>query len=78
MKRVGFIFEQICDIENISRAIDNAARGKKSRRIVNNILEHKQQAAEAVREMLITKTYRPKPYREFVIKDGASQKERTI
>lgn len=78
MKRVGYIFEQICDIENISRAIDNAARGKKSRRIVGNILEHKQQAAEAVREMLITKTYRPKPYREFVIKDGASQKERTI
>lgn len=78
MKRVGFIFEQICDIENISRAIDNAARGKKSRRIVGNILEHKRQAAEAVREMLVTKTYRPKPYREFVIKDGASQKERTI
>lgn len=78
MKRKGHIFEQICDIENILKAIDNAARGKRNRRIVGNILEHKQQAAEAVREMLISREYKPKTYREFVIKDGASQKERTI
>lgn len=78
MKRVGYIFEKVCDINNILQAIENASRGKKNRRIVQNVLAHKQEAAEAVRELLVKKEYTPKPYREFKIKDGASQKERII
>lgn len=78
MKREGHLFEKICDLDNIFRAIENAAKGKKHRRVVCNVMEHKQEAAEAIRGMLVTKQYRPKPYRTFVIKDGATQKERTI
>jgi len=78
MKRVGFLFQQIVDIENIRRAIRNAARGKKSRRTVANVLEHEEQAAEQIRELLTSKKYKPKPYRAFDIRDGASGKERTI
>lgn len=78
MKRVGYIYKEICSIENIQRAITNASKGKRNRRCVRNIIEHREQAAEAIRDLLISKTYKPKPYREFVIKDGPSRKERTI
>lgn len=78
MKRVGYIFEEICSIENIQLAITNASKGKHNRRTVRNVLEHREQAAEAIREMLISKSYKPKPYRAFKIKDGANKKERTI
>lgn len=78
MKRIGFLFDKICDIENIMLAIDNAARGKKNRRVVEYTLQHKEQAAHNIREMLLSKQYRPKPYRAFEIMDGPRQKQRTI
>lgn len=78
MKRIGFLFDKICSIENIMLAIDNSARGKKNRRAVEYTLQHKEQAAHNIREMLISKQYRPKPYRTFEIMDGPRQKQRTI
>jgi len=30
MKRIGFLFEKICSLENIEQAIDNAAKKKKT------------------------------------------------
>ena len=78
MKRVGYLYKEICSIKNIQRAITNASKGKKNRRVVRNIIEHRDEAAEAIRALLISKEYKPKPYREFVIKDGPSKKERTI
>ena len=78
MKRVGYLYKEICSIENIQRAITNASKGKKERRTVRNILEHRDEAAETIRALLLTKKFKPKPYREFVIKDGPSRKERTI
>ncbi len=78
MKRVGNIFEKICDIENIYTAIRNAARGKKHRRTVAYVLDNQEKAARLIQEMLVNKTYKPKPYRTFEIKDGPRQKTRTI
>ena len=70
MKRVGNIFEKICDIENIYTAIRNAARGKKHRKTVAYVLNNQEKAASLIQEMLVNKTYKPKPYRTFEIKDG--------
>ncbi len=78
MKRVGNIFEKICDIENIHTAIRNAARGKKHRKTVAYVLDNQEKAARLIQEMLVNKTYKPKPYRTFEIKDGPRQKTRTI
>lgn len=78
MKRVGNIFEKICDIENIYTAIRNAARGKKHRKTVAYVLDNQEKAARLIQEMLVNKTYKPKPYRTFEIKDGPRQKTRTI
>lgn len=78
MKRTGYLFEEICSIENIQQAITNAAKGKKRRRCVNRVLNNRDKAAEAIRNLLISKQFAPKPYNKFDIKDGASGKERTI
>lgn len=78
MKRVGYIFEAICSLENIQTAINNAARGKHSRRTVKNILKNRVEAAEHIRQLLCSKTFSPRAYREIKIKDGARKKDRTI
>lgn len=62
LKRVGNIFEKICDIENIYTAIRNAARGKKHRKTVAYVLDNQEKAARLIQEMLVNKTYKPKPY----------------
>lgn len=78
MKRYGFIYERICDIENIKAAIYNASKRKRKRPSVAKILKNVDYYAEEIRQMLVNKTYTPAPYREFTIKDGATQKERVI
>lgn len=78
LKRYGFIYEKICDPENIRNAILHAAKGKKDRRTVEEILENVDLAVEILEEILIDKTFKPSPYKEIIIKDGASQKERVI
>lgn len=78
MKRVGYIYQDICSIKNIQQAIMNASKGKKNRRVVRNIVEHEEQAANEIRAILLSTSYKPKPYHKFIIKDGPSKKERTI
>ena len=41
MKRYGYIYEKIYDINNISLAISKASRGKRHRRDVVKVLENK-------------------------------------
>lgn len=78
MKRVGFIYDSICDINNIKRAIMKSSLGKRSQRRVKNIIDNIDFYAEKIREMLFTKSFIPSPYVIKRIYDGASQKERTI
>lgn len=78
MKRTGYLFEKICDPENIQTAIMKASLGKRRKRSVQRILDQSEHYAELIHEMLITKSYSPSPYSVMVVKDGPSQKERTI
>ena len=78
MKRVGHLYEAICAPENIERAILKASLGKRDKRFVQRVLDRRAEYADAVRTLLLAKTYTPAPYTIKVIKDGASQKERTI
>lgn len=78
MKRTGNIFEKICVEENILRAIENASRGKHNRRGVQNVIEHKEQAAAEIKALLESGTYKSKPYKPFEIMDGPGRKQRTI
>lgn len=78
MKRVGRIYDNICSLDNILLAINMAAKGKKNRKNVKQILENKEYYAIKIQEMLESQTYLPSPYTERIAKDAASGKERLI
>ncbi len=78
MKRVGNLFDEITSEENIIQAIKHSSAQKQKRRVIQNVREHKEQAAKEIRKMLISKEYKTKPYRVFTVKDGPAKKERVI
>lgn len=78
MKRVGFIYEQVCDVNNIKIAIWNSSKGKRHQKRVKRILDNEHAVAKQISHMLKTKTYVPSPYITKTIYDGASKKERDI
>lgn len=78
MKRAGYIYDQVCDLDNIKEAIMKASLGKRHKTFVKRILARQDRYAEKIRVMLMTKAYVPSPYAIKVIRDGPTQKERTI
>lgn len=76
MKRVGYLYDKVCDYENCKLAIRNASRSKrkKCKKYLDNIDHY----AAALSEMLKNKTYSPAPYGKFILKDGLSKKDRVI
>jgi hypothetical protein len=76
--RTKHVWEKITDIENIKCAIVCASKKKTKRKGVQKVLTHIDHYASEIQQLLITKTYKPSPYTEVVIKDGSSQKTRTI
>lgn len=78
MKRVGYIYERICDLNNIETAILNASRGKRHQPRVSRIVSNKEEAARRIQRMLLDRSYAPSPYTIKVIRDGPSGKVRII
>lgn len=78
MKRVGFIYDKICDVDNIKIAIVNSSKGKRNQNRVKRVLADTDYFANKIRDMLANKTYEPAPYVEKTIQDGATKKTRTI
>lgn len=78
MKRIGYIYEKICDVNNIRKALHSASKGKKYKRNVKRIFKNENYYIEQIRLMLVNKTYKPSPYIESVIHDGMNKKQRTI
>ncbi len=78
MKRVGYIFEKIYDIENIKLAIKEASENKKDHRAVAKVLRNDTFYAEKISKMLKTKTYVPLPAIKKTIIDGPRKKTRVI
>jgi len=78
MKRTGYIYEKICDLENIKMAILKASHGKRNKKYVARILGSLDHYAAEIKKMLVEKSYVPSPYTIKVILDGANKKERTI
>ncbi len=54
MKRVGYIYEKICDIDLIKRAIRKAAQGKTQKHYIAKVLEKIDYYAEQIKVMLET------------------------
>ena len=78
LKRIGYLFDKICDIDNIKTAMKKASEGKRNHKYVKRVLENAEYYAEAVRAMLLNGTYTPSPYSVKKIFDGSSNKERII
>lgn len=78
MKRVGYIYEKIYDINNIKVAIWKSSEGKRNHRHVKEIIYDIDHYANEIREMLINKTFKPEIPKNREIFDGANKKERTI
>lgn len=74
MKRVGNLYEQVIDIENIKLAIHNASKTKKKHRVVKKINKNADEYAMALHNNFrISGDYRKK-----IHIDNSSQKERLL
>lgn len=78
MKRVGYLYDKICDLENIRLAIRKASLGKRHKLFVRQVVSNPDRYAREVQAMLVEKRYSPSPYTIKVVRDGPSQKERVI
>lgn len=78
MKREGFIYEKICDIDNIKEAIKEVSKRKTKRKNVKYILDNIEEKAKEIQELLINENYIPSPYKIFILKEGINKKEREI
>jgi len=78
LKRVGYIYPKIYDLENIKTAIYKSSLGKRNQKHVSKILNNIDYYSLKIQEMLVNKTYIPAPYKTKKIYDGANKKERII
>lgn len=78
MKRKGNIYEKICTFENCKEAIIKASKNKKNRQEISKVLSSIDKYALQLSELLKSKAYKPSPYIEKKIQDGARKKERII
>jgi len=78
LKRTGYIYDKICNINNIVVAIMKASLGKRKQKRVKRILDNIKFYAEKIQNMLLNKKYSPSPYIIKTIQDSSSGKIRTI
>lgn len=78
MKRTGYIYEQICSVDNLNKALDKACRRKRHKRFVKRILDNRDYFIEQLRQTLLTETYELNPNRYKLIIDKSSGKLREL
>lgn len=78
MKTYRHLFEKVTEYENIKKAIHHAARGKRSRDDVMNILDNEDFHINEIRSILLNKTFHVPHHKPCRIEDGIMHKKRTI
>ena len=78
MKRVGYLYEKICDVDFIKTAITNAAKGKSNRPYIVKILSNIDGYARQIETMLRTQTVKLSPNSYCEIYDNSCLKKRKI
>ena len=77
-KRIGHLYEKMCERENIKQAILCAAQNKHKRKEVKYVLGHIDEFAGKIQCMLKNQSYKPSKYRIRTIYDSRSKKYRQI
>lgn len=78
MKRIGYLYEEICSVENCRAAIMKASECKRSRSDVRRVLNRIDEFANELHTILVNEEYVPSVYRILDITDGPSHKTRSI
>lgn len=78
MKRQGYLFDQIIDKSNITKAIIKSSKGKSKRREVIKVLGNIDVYVEKIHKMLKFKSYNHFDYKIINIYDANNKKERTL
>ena len=75
MKRQGYLYEQICSIDNLILADKIARRGKKKQKSIKKFDLNREDNIINLHHLLINKEYKTSPYKIFIIFE---KKERVI
>ena len=78
MKRKGDLYQIVCDIDTILRAIQFASKGKRRRRDVRVVLQNKESYARRLQKVLVEEQFRPSKYQTERVIDGSCNKPRDI
>lgn len=78
MKRVGYIFEKICSIENLQTALTEAVRGKKKTKWITFVLENRNYFVQKLHDILITGNFKPSKNIIKTIIEPVNGKERRL
>ncbi len=78
MRRVGFLYEKICDRALLELALKMASRGKKKRRDVQRVLKDKDSKLDILERILKDESYHPVKYAKKTLIDKGTAKVREI
>ena len=78
MKRIGYIYEKICSIENLNKALDKACQCKKKKHFVKKILDDREYYIKQLHEKMMDETYHLNENTHKTIRERSSQKQREL
>lgn len=78
MKRIGHLYEKMCDIALIKLAIHKAAQGKTQKYYIRKVLSKIDEYALRIQDMLVNETVSLSPNRQIEIYDRSCSKTRMI
>ena len=78
MKSYNHLFEKLISYENLSEAIEKSSLGKRERREVKKVLEHKDEYIKRLQYLLINKKLKIRKHEAVKINDGIISKIRLI
>lgn len=78
MKSYKYLFEKLISYENLSDAIEKSSLGKRERREVKRVLDHKDEHIKRLQDLLINQKLRIRKHEAIKINDGITAKVRLI
>lgn len=73
MRRIGYIYEKICSIENLNKALDKACQCEKEKHFVKKILDNREYYINQLHEKMMDETYHLNENTHKTIRERSSQ-----